>query len=459
MSFPGKLIENLEIRLDDFDLKIRKESLDALNELAISGSIPIEPELEIANLHCHSFFSYNGYGYSPSHLAWLGKKHGIKYMGIVDFDVLDGVDEFLDACQFLGIRCTAGMETRVFIPEFADIEINSPGEPGVCYYMGTGFTTSTAPESAHRVLEDIRLRVAHRNCQILEKINRFLSPLSIDFERDILPLTPSGNATERHIVTKIVDRACLDFDDPAQFWSEKLELAVEMVKKEMAEPEGFNNLIRKKLMKRGGIGYSQPTVNTFPLIDEFNRVIFSCHAIPCAAWLDGTSPGEQIIEKLLAVLINKGTAAINIIPERNWNYKDSNEKAKKLENLHHVIQVACDLHLPVIIGTEMNSFGQILFDDLNAPDLAPMKNIFLQGADFLFGHTQMEKKWGMGYQSGWALKFFDERKSKNKFFTAAGQLISPKTFSSKDLIPINSELSPEEVLSRLKDIRSNNVKQ
>jgi hypothetical protein len=52
-------------------------------------------------------------------------------MGIVDFDVLDGVDEFLDACELVGVRGSAGIETRVFLPEFATREINSPGEPGV----------------------------------------------------------------------------------------------------------------------------------------------------------------------------------------------------------------------------------------------------------------------------------------------------------------------------------------
>ena len=255
MAVSQKLINNLEARLDDFDRQARKDSLEALNELAINGNIVVEPEQEAANLHCHSFFSYNGFGYSPTHLAWLGKKGGLKFLGVVDFDVLDGVDEFLDSCEYLGVRAAAGMETRVFIPEFSDIEINSPGEPGVCYHMGIGFTSSFAPASAHRILEDIRLRVAQRNCRILEKINQYLDPLNIDFERDILPMTPSGNATERHIVTKIVEKACTEFDDPYQFWSDKLGLTIEMIKEAMADPDNFQNIIRKKLIKRGGIGY------------------------------------------------------------------------------------------------------------------------------------------------------------------------------------------------------------
>ena len=143
MAISEKIIKNFESHLDDFDPKVRKEYLILLTAFVNQGELAIKPEQELCNLHCHTFFSYNGYGYSPTHLAWLAKKNGLKTMGIVDFDVLDGVDEFFTACDFLGMRACAGMETRVFIPEFAEIEINSPGEPGVCYHMGIGFTSST----------------------------------------------------------------------------------------------------------------------------------------------------------------------------------------------------------------------------------------------------------------------------------------------------------------------------
>ncbi len=449
MAVSQKIINNLETRLDDFDRQIRKESLEALNELADNGDIFIEPVREVANLHCHSFFSYNGYGYSPSHLAWLGKKNGLKFMGVVDFDVLDGVDEFLEACAYLDIRGAAGMETRVFIPEYANIEINSPGEPGVCYHMGIGFTSSSAPSSAHRILEDIRLRVAQRNCSILEKINQFLVPLKVDFERDILPATPSGNATERHIITKIIEKARAEFNDDAEFWSTRLDLPVAAVKKEMADPEGFQNIVRKKLMKRGGVGYIQPNADTFPMIDEFYQVIFDCKAIPCAAWLDGTSAGEKAIGDLMELLISKGTAAINIIPERNWNIKDPEEKAIKLENLNQVARIASSLDLPVIVGTEMNSYGQKMVDDFNASELIPLRDQFIDGASFIFGHTQMQKYFGMGYQSSWAEKYFNNRRSKNEFFLSSGRIFPASEKTCKNLKAINQDMSPEEVLTAL----------
>src|SRR5215510_5315754 len=121
----------LEVLLNGFDAKARAQSLNELVLLAKRGDVALEPEKDVANMHAHTFFSFNAYGYSPSALAWLAKTQGYRLMGIVDFDVLDGVDEFLNACELLGVRGSAGMETRVSIPEFASREINSPGEPGI----------------------------------------------------------------------------------------------------------------------------------------------------------------------------------------------------------------------------------------------------------------------------------------------------------------------------------------
>ena len=116
--------------------------------LAERGEAPCEPVQDVVNLHCHTFFSFNAYGHSPTSLAWLAKKRGFAAVGIVDFDVLDAVDEFLAACDLAGVRGSAGIETRVFIPEFATREINSPGEPGVYYHMGIGFTSGNVPPEA-----------------------------------------------------------------------------------------------------------------------------------------------------------------------------------------------------------------------------------------------------------------------------------------------------------------------
>ena len=48
--------------------------------LAQQGAISLEPEIDAANMHCHTFFSFNAYGYSPTALVWLAN-----LLGMVNF--------------------------------------------------------------------------------------------------------------------------------------------------------------------------------------------------------------------------------------------------------------------------------------------------------------------------------------------------------------------------------------
>lgn len=439
-------ITALEAQLNDFSADARRAALTELLVLAEQGQITLPPAAEIANMHCHTFFSFNGYGHSPASLAWLARKQGFRLVGSVDFDVLDAVDEFLWACDTAGVRASCGLETRVFLPEFANREINSPGEPGVLYHMGIGFTGTAAPDSAAPILADMRRRAEARNRGMLARLNAHLHPLALDYERDVLPLTPAGNATERHMLAAILSAASRAAPNPAEFWAAKLGLSAAQVADLLDNPVKLGNTVRAKLMKRGGVGYVQPGPETFPSVDEFHRLIVACGALPCAAWLDGLSAGEQAMEELLGLLIEKGVAAFNIIPDRNWNIADPALKAVKLEKLYQVVELAQKLDLPLNIGTEMNAAGQILVDDFDAPELAPVRQAFLDGAYFIYGHTAAQRSLGIGYQSDWAARHLPARRARNAFYTALGKQVPPGPAGLTRLQQAGPDPSPEEIL-------------
>jgi hypothetical protein len=91
-----KQVEELEANLNDYSPAVRAQALVELHQLACQGLVPLEPAAEIANLHCHTFFFQ-----CLAATQWSGmvtKRRGIT-IGTVDFDVLDGVDEFLGACS------------------------------------------------------------------------------------------------------------------------------------------------------------------------------------------------------------------------------------------------------------------------------------------------------------------------------------------------------------------------
>ena len=444
--------ETLEEQLNDFEPATRAAALTGLLERVERGAIELPPAEEVANMHCHTFFSYNGYGYSPTALAWLARREGYKLMGIVDFDVLDGVDEFLAAAERVAVRASTGMETRAFVPEFADREINSPGEPGVYYHMGIGFTSSRVPEDqpeAAAVLADMRQRAADRNRDQVSRINAYLGDVTIDYERDVLPLTPSGNATERHICAAYLRAAAALVPDPVAFWSAKLGAPPAKVAAILDNGPEIQNLVRSGLMKQGGVGYVKPGPDTFPSVEEVNQVIVACGALPCITWLDGTSEGEAATEDLFGLMIEKGAVALNIVPDRNWRISNPEEKQVKLHHLYAVVDLARKLDLPINVGTEMNAFGKPLIDDFDAPEMAPLRDTFLDGAYFIYGHTALARALDLGYQSRWAASHFPTRADRNRFYTQAGRLLRPAPAGRALLRELGEAPDPDDVLARL----------
>ena len=439
------LIEELESRLDSFDAGERKQALTALCEKVRAGEIDLPKAGTDVNLHCHTFFSYNTYGYSPSKFAWLARKAGLAVAEVVDFDVLDALEEFLEAGRMLGLKACAGLETRVFVPEFSERVINSPGEPGISYHMGVGFPSAKLEGEQAVFLLALHEMAQQRNRDLMVRVNRHLRPVKLDFERDVLVLTPSGNPTERHICLAYARKAREVFgDDNAlqQFWSKKL--GVEVESSQLPEGRELLNTIRAKTMKRGGVGYVLPDKGSFPLMAETNQFLLAAGAIPTLTWLDGTSEGEKAIEELLDVAMSTGAAAINVIPDRNYT---PGAKDEKTDNLYQVVELAQKLHLPVVEGTEMNSPGQKFVDSFDTEELSPLVPVFLKGAHIVYAHSVLQQRCGLGYTSEWAKKNFESVAEKNEFFQELGSSLQPQ-YEDK-LTGLSEDVTAEEILDKV----------
>ena len=424
--------------LNDFDLATRREALASL--VKEEEFPPVRP---FVNAHAHTFYSFNYKGYSPSRFVLEARREGLEMGGIVDFDVLDGLEEFWEASRLLDLKGCVGIESRVFVPEFSDREINSPGEPGISYHMGTGFTTTEIPEKAQVFLDNMRTTSSERNQAMVQRVNEFLSPLTLDYSSDVLPLTPNGNATERHLCLAYARKAAAMYpeeSDLRKFWSEKLGVEEDAIS-ELPEGRAITDLIRAKTMKQGGVGYVKPDSGSFPKMAEMNEFVLLCGAIPTFTWLDGCSAGEQSIEELIEVGRSSGVAAFNIIPDRNYTPGQSDIK---LENLNKVVKLTQDLGLPLLGGTEMNSPGQKFVDDFASAELAPHHPVFLRGSWILHAHSTLQRYGGMGYLSEWAGDQFSDLASKNEFYSSFGESFSPRGDQIlKD--SLNSEMSASEV--------------
>ena len=411
---------NSEDPCSHFDSNVRAE---ALRKEVAETDFP--PPTTWVNAHAHTFYSFNYRGYSPSRFALEAKKAGLEMGGIVDFDVLDGLEEFWEASRLLDLKSCVGIESRVFVPEFSDRVINSPGEPGISYHMGTGFTTTDIPTEAQTFLDGMRQTSEERNRAMVERVNAFLSPLALNYEQDVMPLVPKGNATERHLCLAYARKAASQFTEESalrNFWSEKLGVPADDLK-DVPDGRGMTDLIRAKTMKQGGAGYVKPDSGSFPKMAEMNEFVLQCGALPTMTWLDGCSTGEEAIEELLEVARSTGVAVFNIIPDRNYTPGSPDQK---LANLQKVVGICKDLHMPLLGGTEMNSPGQKFVDNFDSEELKPMHAQFLEGSRILHAHSTLQRLAGMGYLSSWADDQFSSVSEKNQFYAQFGEVFSPR---------------------------------
>ena len=402
------------------------------------------------NMHIHSHFSYNAENWSPSRIARACATRGLDAAGLIDFDVLDGLDEFLAEGERLGLRTVVGVEARVFYDEFADEEIDSPGEPGVSYMAGIGFCKVPARETrAADGLQRWRDNAQKRNAELIERINPHVPQIALDYETQVVPLSPGNCPTERHIIAAYMARADEVFsgDQLTQFWLKTLGKSKEDVEALLASRTKMGDVVRARFAKRGGFGYVQPTAESFPKMSEFIDWVRDCGAIPMESWLDGTGTGEADAERLIDTSVAKGCRVLNLIPDRNWNIADREIKKMKIANLRTIVELADARNLPLCIGTEMNKAGLPFVDDLRGPVLSEFAETFYRGAMVLVGHTICGRFAEFGYLSQAAEETYKTMEKRNDFFALVGAL-PPVT------VPIAAALrgaGPEKALNKIND--------
>lgn len=429
-------LEELEAQLDDFSFERRKEAFMKLLEEHRKGNIVFPAPRPVVNLHFHTFFSFNACGYSPLHIVWLSKKRGLSVAGSVDFDVLDAMEEFQFGGFAVHLPVVSGLETRIYLPEFHNEELSSPNEPGIAYYMGNGFVRLPETEEGLRTLRRLKAIAQERNKKIIARVNAYLGEVAVDYARDVLPLTPSGNPTERHIVVAYAKKGEEVFPDSAaraRFWAEKLGMSEASVLALEKDPASFYDTVRSRLMKFGGVGYVKPDVGDFPRIQEVNEMIRSAGAVPSFSWLDGTRSGEADPKKLIDFCEGNNVETFFLIPDRNWNLPDDEERKLKVRKLYEFVETARKYHFPIFVGTELNRYGQKFVDDFDSPYLAPLAPFFLESAWVLWGHAVLELSSRRGYASEWARKTFRTRKEKNRFFARVG-MATPATHEALEAI-------------------------
>lgn len=453
----GRIPMTLEA-LNSFSTQDRKNALaEAVNSFD-QGIIVRPQETGWVNVLARTFFSHSVDGSSPARLAWEAVIRGLSVIGCADRDNLGALGEMLAAGDALGVRATVSLETKTHVLSYADRELNCPGQPGFLRALGVGFTSVPPLDSEHgRLIASLPNRARDRNTAMIDKLNSLLAPVSVDYETDVLPLTPAGNATEVHISAAYAAKAKTifpGFHDQAVFWADVLGRSPNDAECLLGDDRAFMEALSDKLMRIGDSESHQPKIDAYPKITEFFQAVKASGAVPCLLWRDGESEGESNPAKLLDDAMNWGARAVALTPDRNWNIADREEKERKLAALARMAEEARKRHLPMLVGSPMSGLGQKFVDSFDAPEIAAYFRDFTDSAFWLYGHATLERAAGLGLASAWSKTAFGRDPAKaNAFYIEVGKKAAPGKATRVRIAALGSEPDPQDVLDALAPLR------
>ncbi len=387
---------------------------------------PVDRSRGATNMHMHSRFSFNENGSSPAALAWSCAQVGLDFAGLVDFDVLDGLDEFHAAGRAFDLRVSVGIETRVVLPSHEGIVVNSPGEPGVSYQLGMGIPSPPTAAEDRACLRDLRESANRRIASLMAACNAVLPRIALDF-REVKALSPLGNVTERHLTLAYARKARRSVGEGPSleaYWAETLGVDAEALRV-AEEPEG--PVLQARI--RGAVLRAvcpAPLDAPYPSIGAFNSFTMRIGGLPTQPWRDGISPGESRTEALLVAARDAGAAVFNVVPSRCFTTGQS-DADPRFGAMRRAIDVALGLGLAVTCGTELNAPGQALFDDISVPELRDLAPIFRQGAALVHAHSALRRAVGrVGYLDTWAHRHFPVLSVRKQWYAEMGERLVPR---------------------------------
>ena len=197
--------------------KTREELLSLLNTenglenlKALLETEPLPPVARDVNNHIHTTYSFSPY--SPTAAVWFARAAGLCPCGLIDHDSIAGAEEFLAAAKAAHMGATMGLECRVSFKNtpFAGRRLNNPDQDSIVYMTLHGVPHNRAAE-LNRWFAPYREKRNDRNRRMVAAINEMMGKygISIDFERDVLPLSnyaKGGTVTERHLSSALAYR-------------------------------------------------------------------------------------------------------------------------------------------------------------------------------------------------------------------------------------------------------------
>lgn len=354
------------------------------------------------NNHIHTPFSFSAFQ-SIDEAVRMAVDEEVSILGINDFYVTDGYQEFLEKCLDHSVFPLLNVEMIGVSKELQrkGVRVNDPNNPGRIYISGKGLSHPSLlpPAEQIKVAEVIR----ESNKQVAEMIgllNDWLHRQGIDISlsvEEILKEQARSLLRERHVARMLrLKLNAASGDDDSYYRTLKAIYGGTEPSCKREDVSGAEEELRARLLKAGAPAFVPEEVTAFMPVEEIIHLIREGGGIPTyPLLLDGASSGitefEENREQLLESLQRYGFQSIEFIPLRN-----------RIEVLKSYAGYFYDHGFIVSFGTEHNTSAMRPMT-VSCRDGVPLdqdlKKISYRGAACIAAHQYLVVQEGKGYRN------------------------------------------------------------
>lgn len=357
------------------------------------------PEYREVNGHIHTPYSFSAFPEMETALK-MARDEKIAVLGINDFYVTDGYEDFHDGCLKYGIFPLFNIEFIGLMKEEQQkgIRINDPNNPGRIYFTGKGldypFETGWIQK---KQLKNVKKESQNQVKAMIGKLNELIKKenpslyISYDlvkneFARELV--------RERHIAKALRMMAIRRFSEPEKQLEFLEKLYGRKSKTGITNGAALENEIRSNLLKSGGAAFVEEDENSFLDIRKIIKLIISSGGIPCyPVLLDDPSGNftefEGNKEQLYRSLKELKVGCIELIPGRN-DINILRDFVSFFDERGFVITFGTEHNTPELIPLTVTARGGVPLDE-------KLKRIAWEGACIIAAHQYLRAEDRQGY--------------------------------------------------------------
>jgi len=355
------------------------------------------------NNHVHTPYSFSAFT-SIDEAVTLALEEEVRVLGINDFYVTDGYEEFIRKCMEHSLFPLLNIELIGISNEDQEkeVRINDPSNPGRIYISGKGLAfPSLLPEVQQRKLDRVIEESNKQVSKMVELLNRWLQFQQVEISlsvEEIMEDHARGLLRERHVAKamrlKLEGIAVSDEDFYRMLQKVYGGKPTEKMREDIA---GIEEELRARLLKSGAPAFVPEDEQAFLSLKEIVGIIKDAGGIPTYPMLlDGA--GGKITEfeegkvQLLESLIKWGFQSVELIPLRN-----------RIEVLKEYAEFFYEHGMVVSFGTEHNTTAMrpLTVSCKNEEPLdESLMQISFDGAACVAAHQYMVLQDGITYKSG-----------------------------------------------------------